>query len=240
MNIVEQGISYGPGSNYQIDTTKPFHAQIEFYEKAFRTTFTQGDNSQKMESVEDYMTGLSDQLNGKMAFVMSNWGGDASWLWKDKCTGTCNWPTLSFTNIKVSTGGASPTPSPPTPSPFDPSDYDFGDACKTKDADDCAAQQCPSVDHCKWSWSKTDPQKWSGNTAHCRCDAGVSPTPTPPTPGPINPSDYDFGDACKTKSDDDCATMNCPSVDHCKWSWSKTDPDKWSGKTAHCRCDEVV
>ena len=60
MNIVEQGTSYGPGSNYTIDTTKPFHAKIEFYEKAFRTTFTQGDNSQKMESYEDYMTGLSD------------------------------------------------------------------------------------------------------------------------------------------------------------------------------------
>ena len=84
------------------------------------------------------MKGLSDQLSGKMAFVMSNWGGDASWLWKDKCTGTCNWPTLSFQNIKVSTKGASPTPGPP--SPINPDDYDFGDACATKDADDCAAQ----------------------------------------------------------------------------------------------------
>ena len=67
-------------------------------------------------------------------------GGDADWLWKDRCTGTCNWPTLSFTNIKVHTSGASPSPGPPTPSPIDPNDYDFGDACATKDADDCAAQ----------------------------------------------------------------------------------------------------
>lgn len=92
-----------------------------------------------MESYEDYMTGLKDQLDGKMAIVMSNWGGDADWLWKDRCTGKCTWPELAFKNIKVHTSGASPSPGPPTPPHIDPKDYDYGDACATKDNDDCAA-----------------------------------------------------------------------------------------------------
>ena len=109
-------------------------------------------------------------------------------------------------------------------------DYKYGDSCQTKSDDDCALVSCPDVAHCRWSWATDDPQKSSGTTAKCRCD--MAPIP--------DPADYDFGDACKTKSDDDCGVMNCPSVDHCRFSWAKTDPDKWNGKTAHCRCDETV
>merc|ERR1712156_688385 len=70
-----------------------------------------------------------------------------------------------------------------------------------------------------------------GSSAKCRCD-GITK--------PIDPSDFDFGDACQTKDDDDCGIMHCPSADHCRFSWAKDDPDKWNGKTAHCRCDETV
>ena len=182
--------------------------------------------------------------------------------------------------------------------PIDPADYDFGDACATKEDDDCGIMHCPSVDHCRFSWAKDDPDKWNGKTAHCRCDE-TDPEPTPEveldpydpslykfgdacatgtdddcaietafcvsadhcrwswltddTPSgasakcrcdgitaPIDPADYDFGDACATKEDDDCGIMHCPTVDHCRFSWAKDDPDKWNGKTAHCRCDETV
>ena len=54
--------------------------------------------------------------------------------------------------------------------PYDPSKYAFGDSCATRTDDDCAAELCPSIDHCRWSWDPNDPQKWSGNTARCRCD----------------------------------------------------------------------
>jgi len=181
-----------------------------------------------MEADTDYMNKMSIDLENGMGFVVSNWGGDASWLWKDRCSGDCNWPKLSVSNISIKTGLAPPTP--PTPTPYDPSEFAFGDACATGTSDDCAVQTsfCSDATHCRWSWSLTDPQKWDGKTAHCRCD-GASV---------IDPKDFDFGDPCDSKSSDDCGVMNCPSVDHCRWSWSKTDPEKWSGKTAHCRCDE--
>ena len=107
-------------------------------------------------------------------------------------------------------------------------DYKYGNSCATKSDDDCALVSCPDVAHCRWSWESTDTP--SGPSAKCRCD--MEPIP--------DPADYDFGDACATKSDDDCGVMNCPSVDHCRFSWAKTDPDKWNGKTAHCRCDESL
>ena len=179
-----------------------------------------------MTSTESYLNNMTDDLKNNQAFVVSNWGGDASWLWKDRCSGTCNWPALAIQNIKIVTGGAGPTPGP-----YDPNDFDFGDSCATGHDDDCATQGsfCMNADHCRWSWSKTDPSGASGDTAHCRCD-GLSD---------IDPADYDYGDACASKDNDDCSIMHCPSVDHCRWSWAKDDPEKWSGKTAHCRCDEV-
>ena len=184
----------------------------------------------------------------------------------------------------------------------DPADYDFGDACKTKSDDDCGIMKCPSVDHCRFSWAKTDPDKWNGKTAHCRCDEKVDvyaipfaePLPVDPFVPFVSDDDYKYGNSCATKSDDDCAlvdcpdvahcrwswlssdspsgtsakcrcdmapipdpkdydfgdacgtaftdhceVMKCPSVDHCRWSWAKTDPRKDKGKTAHCRCDEL-
>ena len=42
-----------------------------------------------------------------MAFAMSNWSGDASWLWKDSCGGGCSNPTIVFKNIEITTGSNS-------------------------------------------------------------------------------------------------------------------------------------
>lgn len=48
-----------------------------------------------------YLSYMSDDVHENMGFVVSNWGGDATWLWKDRCSGTCNWPSLTLSNIKV-------------------------------------------------------------------------------------------------------------------------------------------
>ena len=58
--------------------------------------------------------------------------------------------------------------------PYDPSAFAFGDPCATRTDDDCAVEACPTVDHCRWSWDPKDPQKWSGDTARCRCDVAPS------------------------------------------------------------------
>lgn len=70
---------------------------------------------------------MSFDLAYGMAFVVSNWSGDASWLYHDRCTGSCNKPELTVSNIKIKTGNTIPVP-PPTP--YDPSDYTFpGSPC---------------------------------------------------------------------------------------------------------------
>ena len=51
-----------------------------------------------------YLNNMTWDIKNGMGFVVSNWGGDASWLWKDKCSGSCNWPALSIKNIKIKTG----------------------------------------------------------------------------------------------------------------------------------------
>ena len=158
---------YGPGDQYTINTNKPFHAKIDMHSGSFSTTLTQEDRTQVMTCNNGYMDQMAQDLENGMGFVISNWGGDASWLWKDRCSGTCNWPELSISNINI-TSGVSPGPGP-SPSPIDPSDYDFGDACGGI-VDYCSEMGCSDVSHCRWSWAKDDPQKWSGDTAACRCD----------------------------------------------------------------------
>jgi len=53
-----------------------------------------------------YLATMTENLSNGMAFVVSNWGGDAEWLWHDRCTEpyTCPWPELTVSNIKVTTG----------------------------------------------------------------------------------------------------------------------------------------
>ena len=90
---------------------------------------------------------------------------------------------------------------------------------------------------CKWSWSANDPNLWSGDSAKCRCEDGGS-TDGGSTDGDSDDSssgsNYGWGQACLTNSDDLCA--NVPGCDNCKWSWSKDDPDLWDGNSAMCRC----
>ena len=152
--------AYGPGSEYTINTDLPFHAKVEFFESggqfsAFTTTFTQNGKTQSMTDSDGYLSAMTDDIKGNMAFVISNWGGDASWLWHDRCSGSCNWPQLTISNIKMTTG-KNPQPS----GPINPADYHFGDWCHTASDDFCEQMNCPSVHHCRWSWPKEDPAAW--------------------------------------------------------------------------------
>ena len=169
-NTVEQwnhqGIhNYGPGSQYKINTEQEFHVKLEFKTNggqfsAFETTLTQGSNSVSIgcndQGANQGMTGDLDD----MAFAISNWSGDASWLWKDACGGSCGSPTLVYKNISITTG----TPSPgPGPGPK-PGNWTYGDACASKDNDYCDG----SCD-CRWSWPTSDPAQWASKDAACRC-----------------------------------------------------------------------
>lgn len=104
--------AYGPGTNYTINTLKPFHTKITFEKSSsnqfskFTTTWTQDGKTKSMSTDCSYLNYMSWDLYNGMGFVLSNWGGNASWLWHDKCSGSCNWPDLSISNIKVQTGGA--------------------------------------------------------------------------------------------------------------------------------------
>ena len=62
---------------------------------------------------------------------------------------------------------------------------------------------------------------------------------TRPVIPPFNPDDYEWsGGHCANKTDDLCGRMNCPSAEHCKWSWIKGGD--WNDPTAQCRCNVVV
>lgn len=54
------------------------------------------------------------------------------------------------------------------------------------------------------------------------------PGPTPPTPVD-DCTDCQYGDACATKSSDEC-DGSCD----CLWSWPGSE--SWDGPDAHCRC----
>ena len=235
-NSVDNGLDYGYGRT--IDTGREYHVTVELHESngQFAGTTTTLSQDGKTQSMSNWNTGytanMTNDLKNGQAFVYSNWEGDDSWLRKGTCSGSCQGdPLQSVKNLKITSGGSGPVPPKPKPSDYDPSLYKFGNACATGQDDDCAVESsfCSSADHCRWSWLKDDTP--SGSSAKCRCD-GIT--------NPINPADYDYGDACQSKDDDDCGIMHCPSADHCRFSWAKTDPDKWNGKTAHCRCDETV
>lgn len=107
-NIVDKlgRYGYGPGSNYTIDTTKPFHAKVSFANNngqfsTYTTTLSQAGRSQSMTGNCSYLNAMTWDIQGHMAFVVSNWGGSASWLWKDRCSGSCNWPNLTISNLKI-------------------------------------------------------------------------------------------------------------------------------------------
>ena len=115
----------------------------------------------------DYLNYMTDDISNNMAFVVSNWGGDASWLWHDRCSGDCNWPELTVSNIKVVQGGAAlGTPA----GAIDPSKYDFGHGCNSPHMDFCAEMHCQKLEECRWSWPKDDPAMLDSEEAACRCE----------------------------------------------------------------------
>ena len=120
-----------------------------------------------MKSDCSYLNYMSYDISQGMGFVVSNWGGSASWLWHDRCSGSCNWPELSVSNIKIKTGSVKPGPGP-SPSPYNPSNYTFGNACASI-TQYCGEQHC-GQDHCKFSWPKSDPAQWNSPDAACRCE----------------------------------------------------------------------
>ena len=164
---------YGAGQDYIINTELPFHVRIDFETdtnndfSAFKVQFTQNGAEQTMISESDYLHHMGQNLSDGMAFVLSQWGGDASWLWYDRCSGECNYPELSINNIKITSGKGKP--SDPTEH-IDPKKYEFGDICESSIDDYCGLMHCPGLAHCRWSWPKGDDMTWSSKHAACRCD----------------------------------------------------------------------
>ena len=154
---------YGPGGQYTIDTTQEFHVKIEFKAdssnqfESFQTTLTQNGKTASLGCDDGSNHGMTGDLS-EMSFAISSWSGDATWLWKDSCGGSCGNPTLAYKNISITTGGSTPVP------PIH--DYTYGDACASKSDDYCDG----SCD-CRWSWPTNDPLTWKSKDAACRCKA---------------------------------------------------------------------
>ena len=101
----------------------------------------------------------------KEVFVIANYNYDDAWLRKDKCSGSCgDFPAQKISNIKLTQKPIPPPPPCPPPRPH----YEYGLACGSKDDGQCAFTNCPSVDHCRWSWPKGS--SWDDPDADCRCD----------------------------------------------------------------------
>lgn len=174
MNIVEQlsWDGYGPGSQYKINTDNEFHVKIYFDADAhgnwigLTTELTQNGRMQSMTTHCDYLHTLQKDVSDGMAFIVSNWEGDDSWLTKGRCSGGCPGNAVeTIKNINIKTGSSKPS----KPSdPYDPAHYQFGDSCHHAGDDACAAQHCPSIEHCRWSWPWGD--SFDGPHASCRCD----------------------------------------------------------------------
>mmetsp|Transcript_5500 Transcript_5500/g.7348 ORF Transcript_5500/g.7348 Transcript_5500/m.7348 type:complete len:128 (+) Transcript_5500:565-948(+) len=112
----------------------------------------------------DYLHSMTGDVANGMAFVVSNWEGDDSWLRKDRCTGSCSGKAVqTISNISITTGAGKPV----KPS-YKPEDYTFGDHCATSHDDMCGSVDCPSVAHCRWSWPNG--KSFDDPNAACRCD----------------------------------------------------------------------
>ena len=152
-DLQQKGV-LGPGK--KIDTGREFHVKIEFGSASYKLTVTQGDQVDVSEMNDGYIGGFGDYLDGRMAFIMSNWGSDdgISWLQHGACSGTCdNKPNLAFSNLSFTSGGSGPSPG---------GDYEYGDACASKSDDYCDG----SCD-CRWSWPSGS--SWDDPNAACRC-----------------------------------------------------------------------
>ena len=160
--------SYGPGSNYRINTWNPFHTKIEFHKASNRMdkiilTLSQGSNSVQLVVADQdcaygYLDKMKTSIEQGMTLWITNWGDSydtMKWLDGGLCSGGCNGNYSSkVSNITFRTGGSSPSPpSPPTPPSPSPSQYTYGDAC-------ASMSNCPGGcrTSCNWSWPTNDPQ----------------------------------------------------------------------------------
>jgi len=171
---------FGPGGNYTIDTTKPFHAKISFENNnnqfsKFTTLLSQEGRTQSMSTDCSYLNYMSWDMSDGMGFVVSNWGGNATWLWNDRCSGTCNGPNLSISNIKVRTGGHK-TQTHRANGGYNPDFYTFANTCASGEPTNGGGQSCfeqgcsHSPEHCRWSYPSGDPLGWHSSQVDCRCD----------------------------------------------------------------------
>ena len=180
-NIVDQLAwdGYGPGDQYQINTELPFHAKVDFLHdeaglfSGYITTLTQNGREQAMHSGYcDYLHNMTSDIANGMAFVVSNWEGDDSWLRKDRCSGQCPGDAVeTISNIKIKTGKVQVKEV--RHAPYHAADYEFGNSCPTAHAGFCHQQGCKTASHCRWSWPKNDPYHGDSHMAACRCDNGV-------------------------------------------------------------------
>ena len=102
---------YGPGEDYKINTERPFHVKVSFDTdeagvfSTFTTTMSQNGRSQSMTAHDcPWARNMTKDLKNGMGLVVSNWAGNASWLWHDRCSGQCPMVPLTISNIKVTTG----------------------------------------------------------------------------------------------------------------------------------------
>lgn len=109
---------YGPGSQYTIDTTKPFHVKVELFDYndefgEVLTMFSQEGRCKTMRNRNSkYLNLMTEAVDEGQVFVLSSWKATNNWLTKqtcdveaDKCSSN---PTATISNISISTSnGAS-------------------------------------------------------------------------------------------------------------------------------------
>ena len=94
----EAANTYGFGSQYTINTERPFHVKVDFQETdevftGYRMTFTQEGREVVMDpqtgNCSAYLPAMTSDIT-QMVFAMSHWtGGDLSWMQHDLCSGGC-------------------------------------------------------------------------------------------------------------------------------------------------------
>ena len=103
--------SYGPGSNFAIDTTKPFRVSISFGQGTPTTIISQGSgagddaSSGGQSQVVHSKCGLGSKFAEGMVIILSSWGTDAktmSWLDVPPCGGqSCNNGAAIFSDLVI-------------------------------------------------------------------------------------------------------------------------------------------
>jgi len=142
---------FGIGSDFAIDTTKPFVASLSFTDPGVAVSAHQGGRS-TAQHIQD-ASNVRDALNEGMVLTMSYWGSSSmGWLDSPPCSSDpAQCPaSVTLSDISVSSG-SSPSPSPaPGPSP----------------------SGCPgssSACDCAWTQSGAKCGLDDGSECFCRC-----------------------------------------------------------------------